>query len=131
LFFFRQKYKLNKTLNIKNEELKRLNATQNKLMSIISHDFKAPMSAFFSITSTLLAKLNELKNDDVAKHLKRMQNSSLGLKIQLENMLNWSISQSSEIRVNKATFNLSNTINRLIIVLDEFANEKNIQRKQS
>ena len=100
-------------------------------MSIISHDFKAPMSAFFSITSTLLAKLNELKNDDVAKHLKRMQNSSLGLKIQLENMLNWSISQSSEIRVNKATFNLSNTINRLIIVLDEFANEKNIQRKQS
>ncbi len=127
VFFFRQKQKINILLNSKNEELKRLNTTQNKLMSIISHDFKAPMSAFFSITSTLLAKLDALKKDDVAKYLKRMQNSSLGLKIQLENMLNWSISQSSEIRVNKTTFNLSNTISKLLIVLEEFANEKHIR----
>jgi len=126
VFFFRQKQKINTLLNSKNEELERLNNTQSKLMSIISHDFKAPMSAFFSITSTLISKIDALKKADIEKYLKRMQNSSLGLKIQLENMLNWSISQSSEIRVNKAKFILSNTISRLILVLEEFANEKGI-----
>lgn len=126
IFFFRQKHKSNKILNNKNAELKKLNATQSRLMSIISHDLKSPLSAFYSITSSLKSKINIIEKSDISDYLDRMQNSSLGLKLQLENLLNWSISQSTEIRVSQNIFNLSVLTHKTAIILDEFAKEKSI-----
>ena len=126
LFFFIQKHRINKILNNKNQELKKLNTTQNRLMSIISHDFKAPMSAFYSITSSLKNKIEKIEKSDIKEYLSRMQNSALGLKLQLENMLNWSISQSTQINVSKSELNLSVLVYKTTVVLEEFAKEKNI-----
>ena len=131
IFFFRQKIKSHKLLNQKNIELNELNETQNRLMSIISHDFKAPLSAFYSITSSLKSKINNVEKTEISEYLERMQNSSLGLKLQLENMLNWAISQSTKIKVNKNCFNLSILAQKTAIILGEFAKEKNISIKNS
>ena len=118
--------KTNKTLHTINDELHLLNTTQNRLMSIISHDLKAPLSAFYSITSSLKSKLNMLEKDEIEEYLTRMLNSSLSVKLQLENLLNWAIAQSTEIRINNHSFNLSVLVQRTILVLEEFANEKKI-----
>ncbi len=125
--FFKQRVKTNKLLNEKNEHLKQLNDTQNRLMSIISHDLKAPLSAFYSITVSLKSKLNKLSNEETDHYLGRMLNSAVALKLQLENMLNWAITQQKDISVSKNLYNLNLLISKTVIILQEFANEKNIR----
>ncbi len=127
VFFFRQKNKLNKILNKKNEELKQLNNTQNKLMSIISHDFKAPLSAFYSITSSLKTKFDKIEKSEIENYFNRMLNSSVALKLQLENMLNWSVNQTRKINVSKKMTDLHVISFKVVMILQEFANEKNIK----
>jgi len=120
----KQKKNANIALNETNTQLEQLNATQNRLMSIISHDFKAPLSAFYSITNSLKTKFDKIDRKEIDNFLARMLNSSIALKLQLENMLNWSINQQREISVNKSLYNLSVLSYKVIMILQEFANEK-------
>ena len=122
----RQKKNANVALSEKNAQLKQLNYTQNRLMSIISHDFKAPLSAFYSITNSLKTKFDSIDRKEIDRLLVRMLNSSVALKMQLENMLNWAITQQREISVNKSMYNLSILTYKVVMILQEFANEKSI-----
>jgi signal transduction histidine kinase len=123
----KQKKLANLTLNEKNEELNRLNNTQNKLISIISHDLKAPVSAFFSISNSLRSNIENLEKKDIKYYIGRMYNSSLGLKMQFENLLSWALSQSKGIKANKKNVNLQIVVERVVMILEEFAGEKNIK----
>jgi len=131
VFFFRQKNKSNKLLNQKNNQLKKLNETQSRLMSIISHDLKAPLSAFFSITSSLKAKIGSMDKAAIDEYFNRMLNSALAVKLQLENLLVWSIAQSTEINVNKSNYNLAVLMQKVIVILEEFSKEKVIEIKNN
>jgi len=120
------KTETNAILNDKNKQLKQLNNTQNRLLSIISHDFKAPLSAFYSITNSLKTKYKLLKSKDIEKYFNRMLNSSIALKLQLENMLNWAIYQTRDIKINIQQYNLLILTTKVVLILQEFANEKSI-----
>lgn len=124
--FNKKKKKINEKLNRQNKTLEQLNSTQTKLMSIISHDLKAPLSAFYSITNSLIHKRDKMTDSDVNAFLCRMLNSSVALKIQLENLLSWAVSQKQSIRTCKTNINLNVLISRNVLVLQEFAKEKGI-----
>ncbi len=113
-------------LNRQNTDLEQLNRTQNKLMSIISHDLKAPLSAFYSITNSLKNKYTLLSQDEISNFFTRMLSSAVSLKLQLENMLNWSINQSRSIKPNKIKINLHILVCKIVVILQEFAAEKEI-----
>jgi len=131
LLFYRQRIKINKILKNKNTQLKQLNNTQNRLMSIISHDFKAPLSAFYSITNSLKTKYDKIGKSEIDNYFNRMLNSSVALKMQLENMLNWAINQSREINVSKSNINVHIVALKVIMILQEFAKEKSITIKNN
>ena len=122
----KQKRKANLELKDKNLQLQNLNSTQNRLMSIISHDLKAPLSAFYSITNSLKTKFDKIERQEIDKYFDRMLNSSVALKLQLENMLNWAINQSRKINVDKKHTNLHIVVFKVVMILQEFAKEKNI-----
>ncbi len=124
--FFVHRLKVNKILQAKNLELEQLNKTQIRIMSIISHDLKAPLSAFYAITNSLKTKYSKIKKTEVEKYFNRMLNSALALKLQLENMLNWAVGQSNKIIVEKNNFYLFILSIKIIMILQESANEKNI-----
>jgi len=127
IVFIWQRVRMNRILKEKNGELQRLNDTQNRLMSIISHDLKSPLSAFFTITNTLKNKWEKISRDETEKYLGSMLNSSIALKLQLENMLNWAINQKREINVNRTNISLQIIVIKVVMVLQEFAREKNIE----
>ncbi len=131
IVFYRQRIKANALLEDKNNQLEQLTNTQNRLMGIISHDLKAPLSAFYSITNSLKTKFDIISREEIDRYFNRMLNSSIALKLQLENMLNWAINQSNIIAVNRSQFNLSILATKVVIVLQEFANEKSIQIKNT
>ncbi len=126
LIFIKQRIKINAVLKEKNAQLQELNTTQNRLMSIISHDLKAPLSAFYSITNSLKNKFDKIERKEIDNYFNRMLNSSVALKLQLENMLNWAINQSREIKPDKSSYNLSIVAFKIVMILQEFANEKGI-----
>ena len=126
IVFYRQRSKTNAILKDKNNQLNQLTNTQNRLMGIISHDLKAPLSAFYSITNSLKTKFDIISRKEIDTYFSRMLNSSIALKLQLENMLNWAINQSNVISVNLSQFNLSVLTTKVVLILQEFANEKSI-----
>ena len=126
LLFIKHRIKINAVLKEKNAQLQQLNSTQNRLMSIISHDLKAPLSAFYSITTSLKNKFDKIDRQEIDNYFNRMLNSSVALKLQLENMLNWAINQSREIKPDKNSYNLSIVAFKIVMILQEFANEKGI-----
>jgi signal transduction histidine kinase len=121
---YKNKKLSNAVLAEKNNQLAQLNATQNKLMGIISHDLKAPLSAFFSISTSLKKKHATLSAMEVDNFLGRMISSSAALKLQLENMLNWSINQRAQLKVEQKHINVFTLVCKVSIILDEFAKEK-------
>ncbi len=122
-----QKKKVNSLLNNKNAELEKMNEIQNTLISIISHDLKAPLSAFYSISSSLLSKLNLLTKRDLLSYLDRMVTSSLALRLQLDNLINWSKTQMPENEIKKEELNLFALVEKTKFLLKEFANQKNVK----
>lgn len=96
-------------------------------MGIISHDLKAPLSAFYSITNSLKNKFDKIDRQEINAYFGRMLSSSVALKLQLENMLNWSVGQTRNISVKIKEINIQILVTRVIIILQEFANEKNVE----
>ena len=78
-------------------QLRQLNATKDKLFTIIAHDLKNPLSAFRSITQSLSSNLNLISKEEIQYFLEKLNNSSYQLYELLQNLLQWAISQSGQL----------------------------------
>ena len=108
------------------EELKRSNATKDKLFSIIAHDLRNPFHAFIGLSHALLSDL-EAGNSDMVLDYARMMNESAeqGYEL-LVNLLDWSRQQRNIIVYTPRPFNLKDMINRTISIVSTSAAAKNI-----
>lgn len=95
---YRLRSRFSRTLQHKNEELQALNATKDKLFSIVAHDLRNPLSAFQSLSSTLEQRVFELSREEIHGFLQKMQVSSHQLYDLLQNLLQWAMSQTGRLR---------------------------------
>lgn len=121
------KTKTNLLLESKNEELRNLNATKDKLFSIIAHDLKNPVSAFRNITSSIYKHFDNLSKDDLQDFIQQLSDSSSKLMELLQNLLNWSISQTDNIKVTLKENYILPIITRTIDAVQLNADEKEIK----
>ena len=98
---FQLKAKTNRILNTKNTELEELNATKDKLFSIVAHDLKNPVSAFKTLTENMSMGFDKIPQDMLQKLISQLRDSSTQLFDVLTNLLTWSNSQRDNILVNK------------------------------
>jgi len=96
VYFYRQKIKNNKIILAQKNQLDELNATKDKLFSIVSHDLRSSVNALKVSNSKLIENL-ESKNYtelDVLLH----KNSSIagGAYNLLDNLLNWALLQTQQ-----------------------------------
>ena len=123
---YRYRIKTGKILSNKNEELEVLNSTKDKFFSIIAHDLKNPLSSFNTISGLLIDNFDNLKKEDIKYYVEELNNSSLGLKELLQNLLQWALSKTDKIGIDKEEFNIQEPINQTISYLQTNSNEKNI-----
>lgn len=71
-------------------ELKELNATKDKLFSIIAHDLRSPFMALLGITDIMVDKTMELNVDEMRQLAGNMNRSAISAYNLLENLLEWS-----------------------------------------
>ncbi len=121
----RQIKKINQRLNAKNEELNKLNATKDKLFSIISHDLRSP---FNTLKSTLeLMRENAFSPKEIEMVSKHIHKNIESIAYTLDNILQWSLSQMKGASTNIEKIELGEIITETINFYQEVAKQKNLQ----
>ncbi len=109
------------------EKLQNLNAIKDRFFRIISHDLKAPFTAFISMSEILSnpnINLSKEKTHYFANSINKTAKNSYGL---FQNLLLWSMSQRDDLKINKTEIDLNKLIINTITLLKATANDKNIE----
>jgi signal transduction histidine kinase len=109
-----------------NQELSLLNATKDRFFSIIAHDLRNPFNVVSGFTEILLNKFDKLPVEKILKFLGMIHTSSTSGNALLENLLQWSRSQTGRISYEPANLNLIAIAEETIKFLEGDAERKHI-----
>ena len=118
---------LNIELTNSEEKLKEINSSKDKFFSIIAHDLRGPFSGFLGLTDLLAEEYENLSPLDVSKMAVSMRNSAKQLFNLLENLLDWSRSQTGSMEFSPETMDLSNIMINIASLFNETAKNKKIK----
>jgi len=106
-------------------QLKRALDTQYKLFSIIAHDLRGPIGNTLPIVEILTdcKELNEASRVALLKELNKSAKNTYDL---LDNLLNWSRSQTNSISLRPVSFDLNKVIKKNVDLLACCADQKEI-----
>lgn len=90
--------KAEEEISSQRDDLQELNAAKDKFFSIIAHDLKNPFSVLLSVTEALLEGFSELSNEEKTISIERIHKSANLLFNLLDNLLQWSMSQTGRLK---------------------------------
>ncbi len=133
LFFYVNQRKNNKQLEaakakvqIQNKELQEANATKDKFFSIIGHDLKGPLNSLTSFSNLLMHHTESLSKEEIRMLATDLDKSLKNLFALLENLLEWSRSQTGNIEFTLEPFDLNEVIHSNVNLLSKQAENKKI-----
>jgi signal transduction histidine kinase len=106
--------------------LEELNASKDKLFRIVAHDLKNPMTALLSITNSLNFSYHQLEERDKEESVKQANKAAEDLHRLLENLLQWTTSQTGKLKIEAINFDLSRLANENISLAETSAKRKKI-----
>jgi signal transduction histidine kinase len=109
------------------QELKKSVQTKDKLFSIIAHDLRSPFTALVGLTEILTQQSSELKSNEVKEFGELIHGSSVKLLDLIENLLQWSRSQTGKINLTPSMINLSEMVEKFVSILSLQASAKEIE----
>ena len=118
-----------KEVQSQNIRLQELNHTKDKFFSIISHDLKGPLNSLTSFSRLLIDHTDSMSREEIQMLARDLDKSVKNLLTLLENLLEWSRSQTGNIDFTGAEFNLSEVIQSNKMLLEAQAGAKNITLK--
>lgn len=109
-----------------NVKLQELNHTKDKFFSIISHDVKGPLNSLTSFSRLLIHHTDHLSKEEIQMLARDLDKSLKNLFALLENLLEWSRSQTGSIEFTPATFDLTEILRSNTSLLESQAKNKQI-----
>jgi signal transduction histidine kinase len=109
-----------------NDELSNLNATKNKLFSIIAHDLRNPFNYILGFLEFMLSNIHNQKVEDIEANLNNIRIQSENTYQLLENLLDWAKTQTGQISFNPEIIDIYKVIDETLLVLKTLADNKNI-----
>ncbi|MCD4746249.1 MAG: tetratricopeptide repeat-containing sensor histidine kinase, partial [Bacteroidales bacterium] len=109
------------------QKLKIANATKDKFFSIIAHDLKNPFNAIMGFSNILYEEFKDFNEDEKKQMIKNIYEASENTYRLLQNLLEWSRSQTGSIEVKPKIIDLSVIINDDITILLTNAQKKKIK----
>jgi signal transduction histidine kinase len=119
--------KLNTQLIESEDNLLNLNATKDKLFSIISHDISNPVNAIVNYNQLILNNSKKLSNDELISAIAKIDQSVQPLQELINNLLHWSILQRNNPNIVKSTINLADAVSQSIAVFNNYAQLKSVK----
>jgi signal transduction histidine kinase len=112
----------------KNEiKLKELNATKDKFFNIVAHDLKNPFTSILGSSELLCQNISQLENKNIASLAKIINDSAKNGYAILQNLLDWSRSQTGLLTINPENINIRNLIDESISNMSQVASNKEIE----
>lgn len=117
----------NKRLYESEMELKKLNASKDKLFSIIAHDLRSPFTSLIGLSDFLLEDIDEFSKDEIKNFILKINESARNVFKLLENLLQWSKLQTGGLEFNPVKFDLYVAVLETINLLGPNAAQKGIK----
>jgi PAS domain S-box-containing protein len=118
--------KIEEVINLKNEELVKINAEKDKFFSIIAHDLKTPFNAISGFSELLIEKVREKDSGGINKYADIiLQSSRRGIDL-LMNLMEWSQSKTGGMEFKPGNFEMENLINKVVLLFADIARQKSI-----
>ena len=113
-------------LKLQKQNLKELNATKDKFFSIIAHDLRSPLNQLLRLSEILQKEIEDEKANDAIKLAKLINESAKSGRLLLENLLEWSRSQTGTINYNPEQLNLKKITDEVLELNENNASQKDI-----
>ena len=110
----------------KYKQLQELNATKDRVFSVIAHDLRGPVGALKSLSDVLVDNLHALSPDKIAQSLAVFNQQSSSAYAVLDNLLIWARSQQGVIDYKPKSQAMAAAIEPAIALLQNMAQEKDI-----
>ncbi len=107
------------------QNLKELNETKDRFISIVSHDLRTPFSSILGFTDLLLND-KELDEELRIQYIQFIQESSKSMLGLVNSLLDWTRLQTGSIKFEPERINARNLINKSIQILSGAALQKKI-----
>jgi PAS domain S-box-containing protein len=122
----KERYLAQEALKKSEAQLKELNATKDKFFNIVAHDLKNPFTSLLGSSELLFSNIDQMDHEKI-KTLSLILNDSAknGYAI-LQNLLDWSRSQTGLLKFNPEKINLKKLITENISNLQLLATNKAI-----
>lgn len=119
----KQRNKTNKQLASANNDLKRLNVLNQKIFTVISHDFKTPMLTLSMLVNGFKKKTADAQMLD---HINEVSNQFDNANTILNNLLNWSKTEIAVAQDLQESCNLNEIVDETVLQVKLLAQAKGI-----
>ncbi len=109
------------------DELKRTNATKDIFFSIIGHDLKNPLHSIIGFSDLLLNPDDRIEEKTKLEFIRMIKESSISAYSLLENLLNWSRSQSEKVQFKPVPVDLNELVHENFQIFTASAESKNLR----
>jgi|GEM_PF-2107779 PAS domain S-box-containing protein len=108
-------------------ELRKLNATKDKLFSIIAHDLKNPFNAIIGMSDLMKRNIADYTHEEAIDMISMIHESSTTAHNLLENLLDWARLQTGSLPLYPKSHNLLDALNYAISIQITAINTKKLQ----
>jgi len=113
-------------IRINEQNLRKLNATKDKLFSIIAHDLKSPFNTLLGFADILEEQFESLSEQEVRNILRTVRKTTNETYNLLTDLLNWSQIQRGHIMLDPGWHQLHKIADRSVLLLTGTAEKKGI-----
>ncbi len=107
------------------DNLKKLNDTKDRFISIVSHDLRTPFSSILGFTDILLND-DEISVEESKQYIGYIQESAQSMLALVNSLLDWTRLQTGRIRFEPAKIDLFESVRKALDALSGFALKKGI-----
>ncbi|WP_194852618.1 ATP-binding protein [Nonlabens antarcticus] len=107
-------------------QVRALNATKDKLFSIIAHDLRSPFHSIIGLSNLLAFSVKSEEKEEMQSYIEMLSTSAKSTLDLLDNLLEWAKSQTGLIKFNPVKVNLEPIIVEIFDILNPTAEIKRI-----
>jgi PAS domain S-box-containing protein len=122
-----ERFQAQQALRKSEVQLKELNATKDKFFNIVAHDLKNPFTSLLGSSELLFREIDQMDNEKIKTLASILNDASKSGYAILQNLLDWSRSQTGMLKFNPERIDLNNLINENITNVQLLAANKDIK----
>jgi len=125
-----ERKKAEEALKESEARLSELNATKDRIFSVIGHDLRSPFNSIIGFSHLLAGQIRKKDYEGLEEYARIIQDSSQKAMDLLTNLLEWSRSQSGNIEFNPEYFDLVTIVHEAADLSKDYARQKSITLTQ-